>query len=138
MHTQDVIQLERFLTEGRYLKMLTARKKAPSHHYVPLMEMLLETIRREVFTCAGKAYETLSVEGARKLLMYEKTADLLSFVEAEKKKRTEKDEASAAARWALRGDTFHFQDAEQREDTLPFNEIIQNQLHYSHELQRIA
>ena len=119
--------------EGSYLKMLTARKKAPSTHYEPLMEMLLVTVRREVFKCAMCSYDSLSVEGARKLLMFDKTAEVLEFVDEERKKL---DDSSAA--WNLRGDAFFFSDTEQHNSHLPFPELIQNQLNYSHELQRIA
>eukprot|EP01061_Rhynchopus_euleeides_P038121 TRINITY_DN65540_c0_g1_i1.p1 TRINITY_DN65540_c0_g1~~TRINITY_DN65540_c0_g1_i1.p1 ORF type:complete len:276 (+),score=119.00 TRINITY_DN65540_c0_g1_i1:132-959(+) len=134
MYIRDVIQLERYLMEGSYLKMLTARKKAPSAHYEPLMEMLLETVRREVFKCAMRSYDSLSVDGARRLLMFDKMDDVLAFIDEERKKLDD-DNASA---WNLRGDTFHFSDNEQHGDTLPFTTLIQNQLHYSHELQRIA
>ncbi|KAJ9444282.1 putative 26S proteasome non-ATPase regulatory subunit 8 [Diplonema papillatum] len=133
MYIQDVIQLERYIMEGSYHKMLQARKKVPSNHFVPLMEMLLETVRREVFKSAVHAYETLSVDGACKLLMFQSPADLHTFVEEERKK------LSTPHAWKLKDqECYTFQESAKKVDTLPFKQLIRNQFAYSHELQRIA
>eukprot|EP01059_Diplonema_ambulator_P006468 TRINITY_DN1615_c0_g1_i1.p1 TRINITY_DN1615_c0_g1~~TRINITY_DN1615_c0_g1_i1.p1 ORF type:complete len:277 (+),score=115.50 TRINITY_DN1615_c0_g1_i1:34-864(+) len=133
MYIKDVVQLERYIMEGSYHKMLQARSKVPSAHYVPLMEMLLVTVRREVFKCATHAYEELSVEGARKLLMFDNTDDLRAFVEAEKERRG--DEVMG---WVLEGDKYKFVHNEDQDDRLPFATVISNNLGYANELQRIV
>lgn len=42
---RDVIQLERFLMEGSYHKLLQARSKIPSNEYIGFVNMLLDTVR---------------------------------------------------------------------------------------------
>eukprot|EP01064_Diplonema_japonicum_P001576 TRINITY_DN1103_c0_g1_i4.p1 TRINITY_DN1103_c0_g1~~TRINITY_DN1103_c0_g1_i4.p1 ORF type:complete len:277 (+),score=77.64 TRINITY_DN1103_c0_g1_i4:57-887(+) len=134
MYIKDVVQLERYNMEGSYHKMLQARSKVPSSHYVPLMEMLLETVRREVFRCAMGAYESLSVDGARRLLMFENNDDLKKFIQAEKEARGEEMQG-----WDLVGEEYTFVHQTSREGTLlPFMTIINDNLKYSNELQRIV
>ena len=125
--------------EGSYHKMLQARKKVPSDHYVPLMDMMLLTVRREVFQCAMTAYDKLSIDGACKLLMFEKKEELLKFIDEEKESREDEETVGS---WILKGEDFLFNHEEgvtaTRKGVLPFEQILTNNLNYAHELYRIV
>lgn len=69
MYIKFPIQLERHLMEGSYNKLLHARKLAPVNDFVPIVEMLEETVRSEVMACIPRSYGTLRVPEAQKLLM---------------------------------------------------------------------
>ena len=125
--------------EGSYHKMLQSRKNVPSDHYAPLMDMMLLTVRREVFQCAMRAYDSLSVDGACKLLMFEQKEELLKFIKEEKES---KEEEETRGGWILKGDSFLFNHQEGptvlRKGALPFEHILTNNLNYAHELYRIV
>eukprot|EP01060_Flectonema_neradi_P014725 TRINITY_DN2135_c0_g1_i1.p1 TRINITY_DN2135_c0_g1~~TRINITY_DN2135_c0_g1_i1.p1 ORF type:complete len:275 (+),score=45.41 TRINITY_DN2135_c0_g1_i1:45-869(+) len=138
LYIKDVIQLERYLMEGSYHKMLQARKKVPSEHYTPLMDLMLLAVRRAVFQCTMSAYDKVSVTGACKLLMFDNQEELLKFIEQEKESK-EEDESRGA--WVLKNDHFLFNHEEgtvARKGALPFEQILENNLNYAHELYRIV
>lgn len=56
-----VVELEQFLMEGSYNKVLAARKRAPSKVYSWLLESLEETVREEVASCLEVSYENLTL-----------------------------------------------------------------------------
>jgi len=126
MYIRDVIQLERFLMEGSYHKLLQARSKVPSNEYTGFMNMLLDTVRTEVAECSTKAYDTLSVKGATKLLMFTSDAETLAW-------------AKSQPGWELKGDRFAFErQTEAQARAIPFHDIIANNLIYAHEMERIV
>ena len=69
MYVKFPIQLERHLMEGSYNKLLHARKLAPVNDFVPIVEMLEDTVRSEVMACIPRSYSSLRVTEAQKLLM---------------------------------------------------------------------
>uniref|UniRef100_A0A7S1NXL2 CSN8/PSMD8/EIF3K domain-containing protein n=1 Tax=Eutreptiella gymnastica TaxID=73025 RepID=A0A7S1NXL2_9EUGL len=126
MYIRDVIQLERFLMEGSYHKLLQARGKIPSNEYIVFMNMLLDTVRTEIADCSVRAYEKLSVKGATKLLMFQSEAETLEWSKTKES-------------WNRVGDDFVFDrmtEAEAR--ALPFHDIILNNLGYAREMERIV
>eukprot|EP01062_Namystynia_karyoxenos_P018261 TRINITY_DN1678_c0_g4_i1.p1 TRINITY_DN1678_c0_g4~~TRINITY_DN1678_c0_g4_i1.p1 ORF type:complete len:321 (+),score=162.24 TRINITY_DN1678_c0_g4_i1:80-964(+) len=145
VHVKDVVQLERYLQEGSYNKLLDARKKVPSADYAPLMDMLVDTVRRAVFDAAPRAYDSLSFEGALKLLMYQSEGDMTAYIRAETDRRRAAAEAAGEAyeaKWRQEGQRYQFvskeADKTQRKDTLPFDSIMRQQLDYAHEMQRVV
>lgn len=63
------VLLERCLMEGSYKKLLNCRKQAPSNEYIPVVEMLEETVRTEVALCIPQSYKVLSIAAAQKIMM---------------------------------------------------------------------
>jgi|EP00670_Eutreptiella_braarudii_P005206 26S proteasome regulatory subunit N12 len=126
MYIRDVIQLERFLMEGSYHKLLQARSKVPSNEYIVFMNMLLDTVRTEVADCSARAYEKLSVQGAAKLLMFDSPKEAIEW-------------AKSKDGWTLEGDFFVFdRQTEEEARAMPFHDIIMNNLAYAHEMERIV
>jgi len=58
---QFVIELEQFLSEGSYNKVLAARKRTPSKLYSWLLESLEETVREEIGSCIEVSYPRISL-----------------------------------------------------------------------------
>mmetsp|Transcript_4217 Transcript_4217/g.7388 ORF Transcript_4217/g.7388 Transcript_4217/m.7388 type:complete len:216 (-) Transcript_4217:360-1007(-) len=56
-----VTELEQFLSEGSYNKVLAARKRTPCKTYSSLLENLEETVREEIASCVEVSYSTLSI-----------------------------------------------------------------------------
>eukprot|EP00667_Euglena_gracilis_P022765 EG_transcript_25454 len=120
MYIRDVIQLERFLMEGSYHKLLQARSKIPSNEYIGFVNMLLDTVRTEVADCSTRSYERLSVKGATQLLMFNSEAETLEW-------------AKQREGWALKGDYFVFERQTGADaPVIPFQDVIINNLAYTH------
>eukprot|EP01012_Entosiphon_sulcatum_P066710 TRINITY_DN96071_c0_g1_i1.p1 TRINITY_DN96071_c0_g1~~TRINITY_DN96071_c0_g1_i1.p1 ORF type:complete len:308 (-),score=72.79 TRINITY_DN96071_c0_g1_i1:8-856(-) len=123
---RDVIQLERFLAEGSYHKLLQARATVPSNEYIVFMDMLQDTVRSEIADGVARAYDQLSVAGAADLLMFkdDKQAAI----------------AFAAGRdgWLHDGELFRFERIKAEDRTVPFVDVARQQLAYAHEMERIV
>lgn len=75
------ILLERYLMEGSYNKLLNARSQVPSNEFIPVVEMLEDTVRGDIANCIPKTYDTLSVAAARKMLMLPSDEAVAEFAE---------------------------------------------------------
>lgn len=121
------VQLERFLMEGSYNKLLTARKKAPSNEYIPVVEMLESTVRQEVAKCIPRSYTTLSVAAAQKVLMVSSAEEVLQFG---------RDHG-----WQLsaNGTSYDFTREEDLAKTsIPFAEVIMEDIAFAADMQNIV
>lgn len=127
LYIRFAVGLERYLMEGSYNKLLTSRKKVPSNEYLPVVEMLEQTVRDEVANCIPTSYTQLSIPAAQCILM----------VDTEAKVR----EIGAAREWAMSPDGTHFLFTRE-EDTLkkeiPFKEMIEQHIHFVADLQNIV
>lgn len=121
------VELERYLMEGSYNKLLTSRKKAPSNEYIPVVEMLEHTVRDEVANCIPQCYKELSIRAAQKIMM----------LDSEEKVRS----VGAERSWILSPDRNHFIFTRE-EDTLkkeiPFMEMIDQHIQFVADLQNIV
>jgi len=63
------VEIEQYLTEGSYNKVLNARKLMPHETYSVFLEMLANTVREKIAQCSQKAYESIPWQDAQKLLM---------------------------------------------------------------------
>jgi len=146
-YVKDVVQLERYLEEGSYNKLLDARKKVPSADYSPLMDMLLDTVRRGVFECAPTAYTSLSKTAACGLLMFtgaEAEKQMGDYIRAENERRRAQAEVTGESyteAWKEDKGRFVFREETEthvKKDALPFDSIMRQQLDFAHELQRVV
>jgi 26S proteasome regulatory subunit N12 len=67
------------MMEGAYNKVLRARAEVPSETYTFFMDTLMETVRDEIADCIEKAYGSLSLSEAQKLLGILNSNDVLSY-----------------------------------------------------------
>ncbi|CCW70613.1 unnamed protein product [Phytomonas sp. Hart1] len=120
-------QLERYLMEGSYNKLLTARRQAPANEFLPVVEMLESTVRAEVANCIPHAYHELSIAAAQTILMLRSP-----------------NEVRAIGRehgWNLAPDGKGFvfireEDIAKKE--IPFKEMINEHIQFAAELQKIV
>ncbi|BFF89331.1 26S proteasome non-ATPase regulatory subunit 8 [Drosophila madeirensis] len=63
-----VLALENYFMEGRYNKILQAKKSMPSEIYGNFMDMLVHTAREEIASCIEKAYLKMSPKQAAQRL----------------------------------------------------------------------
>lgn len=121
------IQLERFLMEGSYNKLLNSRKKAPCNEYLPVVEMLESTVRQEVALCIPHSYAVLSIPAAQKVLMVNSPDEVLQIG---------RDHG-----WQLAADKkcFVFKREEDAAKTeIPFQEMIKQHIHFAADLNMVV
>ncbi|KAL4519487.1 hypothetical protein Ndes2526A_g01907 [Nannochloris sp. 'desiccata'] len=75
----QVAQLEAWLMEGAYNKVLGARASMTSPYYIPLLDRLASTVRDEVASCSEAAYESLPASEAAKMLKFTSEAELSTY-----------------------------------------------------------
>lgn len=79
MFIRTPILLERYLMEGSYNRLLHARSQVPSNAFLPLVDMLQDTVRRDIAQCIPVTYPRLSVAAAQKMLMLSDAAATEAF-----------------------------------------------------------
>ncbi|GAB4816975.1 hypothetical protein N2152v2_004021 [Parachlorella kessleri] len=83
-HASDVAQvteLEQWLMEGAYNKVLDARRRAVSEYYAYFLEQLSSTVRDEVASCSERAYQSLSVPDAMRMLMFSSEQEAVEYAQ---------------------------------------------------------
>jgi len=73
------VNLERWLMEGSYSKVWSAREEAPAEEYKFFVDSLMGTIRNEIASCEETAYDSLPVSEAAALLFFKSSNDLIQF-----------------------------------------------------------
>lgn len=120
------ILLERCLMEGSYNKLLNSRKQAPVNEYLPVVEMLEQTVRNEVALCIPQSYNQLSIKAAQTILMLPSVQDVM--------------EIGRELQWKLSPDkrSFVFLRVEDlSKNKIPFMEMIEHHIDYAADLQKI-
>lgn len=69
-YIQYPVELEQLLTEGAYAKVLRARAAVPAPCYAPFVSTLTDAVRRDVASCAERAYASLDVPTAMRFLFF--------------------------------------------------------------------
>ncbi len=73
-YIESPVQLEQFIMEGKYNKVIDTRYNVPADSYKFFIDVLLNTIRDEIASCMEKAFETIDAEECRKMLTLEQGA----------------------------------------------------------------
>lgn len=121
------VTLERHLMEGSYMKLLNCRKQVPSSKYIPVVEMLEDTVRNEVALCIPRAYQVLSLTAAQRILLVPSTQRVL--------------EIGSEQGWELSPDERSFVFSKEEDVTksqIPFKEMMNHHIHFATDLQRIV
>eukprot|EP00758_Cryptobia_borreli_P014662 Tbor_TRINITY_DN5943_c0_g1::TRINITY_DN5943_c0_g1_i5::g.19200::m.19200/K03031/PSMD8, RPN12; 26S proteasome regulatory subunit N12 len=121
------IQLQRYLMEGSYNKLLHARTLAPCNEFVPVVEMLESTVRSEVLGCIPKSYAELSVAEAAKMLMISHPAEMDAHAN-----RLGWNKDSTGTKFVFQENT-----AAAKKEVV-FSDLLANQIRFASELQRIV
>ncbi|EDV97156.1 26S proteasome non-ATPase regulatory subunit 8 [Drosophila grimshawi] len=126
-YISPVLALENYFMEGRYNKILQAKKSMPSELYADFMDMLVGTVREEIASCLEKSYEKMSQKQAALRLGL-------------KPGGTEMNALAAKRTWTLDADgSFNYAvlHSKQREK-VPAKDIAGQTLTYAHELEKIV
>ncbi|EFJ43044.1 26S proteasome regulatory complex [Volvox carteri f. nagariensis] len=123
------VQLEQWLMEGAYNKVLAASREAASEVHGMLLAQLATTVRDEAASCSEKAYERLRVPDAQKLLLFDNDAEVREYANEHG--------------WTITPDDYIVFRAAAAEGTaaskaIPSLELINNALVYAKELERIV
>jgi len=120
-----VVQLEQWLMEGAYNKVLEARPQLPDPAYSYFMEKLLSTVREEIAECSERAYNSLSVADAKKLMLFASDKETIEYAQERQ--------------WTLKDGKISFKPMDERSaGELPSKELIDNALTYAREIERIV
>jgi len=80
LYISNPVRLEQFIMEGSYNKVIMMRNNVPAESYTFFINILLVTIREEIASCMERAYETISVAEAGKMLQLD-AAETMKLVE---------------------------------------------------------
>ncbi|KAL7167769.1 hypothetical protein ACSBR2_038265 [Camellia fascicularis] len=72
--------LEQSFMERPYNHVLSARQTVPHETYVYFMDLLAKTVRDEIAECSKKAYNSLSINDAWKILLFSSDKELFEYV----------------------------------------------------------
>ncbi|KAK2977112.1 hypothetical protein RJ640_017636 [Escallonia rubra] len=125
---KHAVELEQSFMEGAYNRVLSARQKVPHETYVYFMDLLAKTVRDEIAGCSEKAYDSLSINDARQMLLFSSDQELTEYIKEDHPE------------WEIKNGSVIFQKAK---DSAPCKEIpslqlINQTLSYARELERIV
>lgn len=128
IYIKHPISLEQFLMEGSFHRVLLLKGNIPAQNYNFFMDILIVTIRNEIASCIEKAYRSISVSEAAKVLMMDSHHQLDDYV--------------GERGWVVSetGASFVFSQQDKKE-TLHFVQnqlLIQEYLSYARELEKIV
>eukprot|EP01018_Ginkgo_biloba_P032404 Gb_00526 [translate_table: standard] len=125
---KHAVELEQSFMEGAYNRVLSARQAVPHETYVYFMDLLAKTVRDEIAGCSEKAYDYLSVEHAKKILMLSSDQELVQYVTEEHPE------------WEIRNGSVYFQKVKESAPCkeIPSLQLINQTLGYARELERIV
>ncbi|THH12223.1 hypothetical protein EW145_g140 [Phellinidium pouzarii] len=75
------VAVERWLMEGSYSKVWSARGEAPAEEYRFFVDSLMGTIRNEIASCEELAYDSLPLKDAATLLFFTNRNELITFAQ---------------------------------------------------------
>ncbi|KAM7277913.1 hypothetical protein ACFE04_005047 [Oxalis oulophora] len=128
---KHAVELEQSFMEGAYNRVLSARQTAPHETYVYFMDLLAKTVRDEIAGCSEKAYEYLSVNDARQMLLFTSDKEFVEYVDMDQPE------------WLIKDGRVHFHSFSKEKEIAPSKEIpslqlIKQTLSFARELERIV
>uniref|UniRef100_A0A2N9EZ75 PCI domain-containing protein n=1 Tax=Fagus sylvatica TaxID=28930 RepID=A0A2N9EZ75_FAGSY len=125
---KHAVELEQSFMEGAYNRVLSARQTVPHETYVYFMDLLAKTVRDEIAGCGEKAYDYLSINDARQMLLYTSEQELLEYIKEEH------------SEWEIKNGSVFFQKAKESAPCkeIPSLQLINQTLSYARELERIV
>ncbi|KAJ3693497.1 hypothetical protein LUZ60_008977 [Juncus effusus] len=125
---RHAVELEQSFMEGAYNRVLTARQRVPHETYVYFMDLLAKTVRDEIAGCSEKAYDYLTVNDAKQMLMFSSDQEFSQYISEEHPE------------WEIKGNCVFFQKAKESQPCkeIPSLQLINQTLSYARELERIV
>lgn len=117
------VRIEQSISEGSYLTVLKGSKQVPHLSYNIFMSDILNTIRDKIAQCAEKAYGSLTVESAQKVLLFDTEAEVLEYMKERE--------------WKVEMGTVDFTPEEESKD-VNANQLIDESLSYAKQLETIV
>jgi len=131
IYIKHAIQLERFLMEGSYNKIIISKDNVPSQAYQFFVDILIDTIREEILDCSEHAYKSIAVKDATRLLFLDGAEqEFKSLVQNRGWVETDGANGSKVLTFPDRGDTNKAQ--------VQQTKLIEYSLEYATELERIV
>merc|ERR1712032_1590346 len=147
------IELERYLMEGNYSKILEEKKQMTQEYYAYFMEKLIETVRIKVGASLERSYEQIPAKEAAQMLILGGIPSLQEFAvkENERKAREEMDDPMGdmtpslsrrapvgICRWEVRDERLYFTRSAQKRLEIPALDLMVNTIGYATDLERIV
>lgn len=125
---KHAVELEQSFMEGAYNRVLSARQTVPHESYVYFIDLLAKTVRDEIAGCSEKAYDSLLVADAKKILMFTSDQELQNYI------------AEEQPEWEVKNEFLFFQKAKELQPCkeIPSLQLINQTLSYARELERIV
>jgi len=126
-YVKHATQLEQYLMEGAYHRVLESKSSVPAPSFSYFMESLTTTVRDEIASCSEKAYTQLRVSDAKAMMYFDSEKDVLEYAD----KRG----------WEVQDGRLIFSDASRDPSgckDIPSLELINYTLTYAKELERIV
>ncbi|KAJ1698048.1 hypothetical protein LUZ63_006560 [Rhynchospora breviuscula] len=125
---KHAVELEQSFMEGAYNRVLSARQAVPHETYVYFMDLLAKTVRDEIAGCSEKAYDYLTINDAKKMLMFSSDQELSQYISEDHPE------------WEMRDGCVFFQKAKETQPCkeIPSLQLINQTLSYARELERIV
>ncbi|KAH8405353.1 hypothetical protein KR222_006055, partial [Zaprionus bogoriensis] len=122
-----VLALENYFMEGRYNKILQAKKSMPSELYSNFMDLLVNTARDEIASCMEKSYMKISTRQAALRLGLKPGGSEIAALAIKRK-------------WTLDSDgNYNYAHLHTRQkEKVPAKDIAGHTLTYAHELEKIV
>lgn len=128
LYIRHCITLEQALMEGSYNKVWHTREDVPAKECLFFIDILMETVRNEIASCAMTSYTSIPLQDAMTLLFFTQRDDLLRFCQAQP--------------WTVHKDAIHFAAptvSHAAKDTLlDTSTMMGYALHYARELEKIV
>ncbi|KAL5747736.1 hypothetical protein ACOSP7_024753 [Xanthoceras sorbifolium] len=125
---KHAVELEQSFMEGAYNRVLSAKQNVPHETYGYFMDLLAKTVRDEIAGCSEKAYDYLSINDARQMLLFTSDQELLEYSKEEHPE------------WEVQNGCVFFQKAKESAPCkeIPSLQLINQTLSYARELERIV
>mmetsp|Transcript_32350 Transcript_32350/g.65371 ORF Transcript_32350/g.65371 Transcript_32350/m.65371 type:complete len:287 (+) Transcript_32350:96-956(+) len=153
VHIKQPIQLERYVMEGNYGKVLEAQRDVPKAYYAYFMERLIDMVRLKIGASLERSYDNLPAQQASTMLMLADASALQEFAlkENERKAREENDDTMAdftpsltrrapvgLVRWEVKDGKLNFMRTAEKQLEIPALDLMVNTIGYATDLERIV
>jgi 26S proteasome regulatory subunit N12 len=78
-YVKHATQLEQYLMEGAYRKVLASQNTVPAESFKYFMDCLTSTVREEIASCSEKAYQYLRVKDAKDIMLFKNEKEVLAY-----------------------------------------------------------
>eukprot|EP00927_Polykrikos_kofoidii_P027489 TRINITY_DN2415_c0_g2_i1.p1 TRINITY_DN2415_c0_g2~~TRINITY_DN2415_c0_g2_i1.p1 ORF type:complete len:324 (+),score=60.13 TRINITY_DN2415_c0_g2_i1:83-973(+) len=153
VYIKQPIQLERYLMEGNYVKVLAVAKDTPHKYCSFFTQRLDDMVRQKVGASLERSYENLPAQDAAKMLILNDVSALQEFAmkENERKAREELDDPMGdmtpsltrrapvgLVRWEVKDGRLNFTRSAEKRMEIPALDLMANAIGYATDLERIV